>query len=110
LIFEGNLNTHSASVETMLGNIQKAISYYEHATSAFETLGHGVQAQHCKAMVVRLKASGVDEIGGGQKFVAPLPVEVEKKIQIKDDGVSFIMDTEGIDSDDELGEELSSVE
>ena len=110
--FEGQLYTHLASVETMLGQLPSACNMYEKAAAAFEhmeTARGNKQAAHCRSMCVRL--GDVGDVGGRRGVEQMKKGKMDQERRTKAVAPpKFVMDTEGIDSDDELGEELGGVE
>lgn len=99
--FISKLNVNFGSVETMLGNLKVAGGCYEKAAIIFDRNGNQKQSEHCRAMCKRLNHSMTSsslsktKFNGMETVATPAPSCSENQ---------FIQDTEGIDSDDELGE------
>ena len=90
------------SIEAMLTNYEEAIVKYGMASNEFEKIGELRQRGLCVEMVKRL-ASAAASGGGGGGGVFSVVGEKESDA-VQRENVLYVQDTEGVDSDDELGE------
>ena len=95
LKFQGQVKQRLASVATMQGDLPLARKYYQEASSALAKTGDKEGAAHCREFVERLPSGGqrpADEVAGGSGSVGSALG-------------GFVQDVDGVDSDDDLGED-----
>ena len=99
LKFEGQVKQQLASVATMQGNLSLARAYYKEASEALELTGDQAGADSCRDFMNRLPSGGEDTVGSSTNYSQNSDSSGVKSLG------GFVQDVDGIDSDDELGEE-----
>lgn len=98
LLFQGQVKQRLASVATMQGDLPRARTYYQEAGAALAKTGDEKGAAHCREFVARLPS-------GGQQSMTGMGADGSGTSSGGRSFGGFVQIVDGVDSDDDLGED-----